>query len=187
MNRLDTETARVRRRHKRDNGEVLPEPWERSAAKAFTRMLATGGGKPHARKADIVLVWHLDTGRGHLIGGGPISATTLWEQAKTASIKAVLHDGVNITTVAHYGQHMPAHLHTALSLGSPPEFEGVTCSGCGRRFHLEWDHVEPRNNGGAWSATNTDPKCWYCHVTKTEQDRQNGLLNPRGPREARAP
>jgi hypothetical protein len=105
--------------------------------------------------------------------------------AAGAFVKAVLHDGVAITHVAHYGKSMPVHLRTALELGSPPAFNGVVCEVCGSPFGLEWDHVDPRANGGALSVHNMKPKCWYCHDQKTAADRQAGLLGPGKPRRAR--
>ena len=65
----------------------------------------------------------------------------------------MLHDGVDIRTVAHFGRHRPAHLETALLLGAPPDLDGVTCAdvGCDRRYGLEWDHVNPLSNGGTTS------------------------------------
>jgi hypothetical protein len=78
---------------------------------------------------------------------------------------------------------MPAHLRTALELGRPPDFDGVGCARCGRRFGLQWDHVNPRANGGGWSIHNNQLLCWACHHDKTEADRRSGLLGPgRSPR-----
>ncbi|MBV8303678.1 MAG: HNH endonuclease, partial [Acidimicrobiia bacterium] len=72
----------------------------------------------------------------------------------------------------------PAELRTALELGTPPDFDGVTCSvqGCNRRHGLEWDHTDPVANGGPTSYTNLSPKCWPHHREKTLQDRRAGLL-----------
>jgi hypothetical protein len=100
------------------------------------------------------------------------------ELAKDAFLKAVLHDGVAIHTVAHFGRHIPATLRTALELGAPPDFEGVTCDevGCDRRHGLEWDHVDPVANGGLTSLENLRPRCGPDHREKTEADRAAGLL-----------
>jgi hypothetical protein len=98
----------------------------------------------------------------------------------------VLHDGVNVHTIKHFGRHRPAELQTALDLGAAPGFEGATCSkeGCDRRYHLQWDHTDPVANGGPTSYANQKPLCWLDHDEKTERDRAAGLL--RGKRE-RAP
>ncbi|MBV9412596.1 MAG: HNH endonuclease, partial [Acidimicrobiia bacterium] len=78
------------------------------------------------------------------------------------------------------GRHVPAELRTALELGEPPDFDGVTCSvpGCGRRYGLEWDHEDPVANQGPTSYKNLKhPKCWPHHQDKTAADRKAGLLD----------
>jgi 5-methylcytosine-specific restriction endonuclease McrA len=45
---------------------------------------------------------------------------------------------------------------------------------------LEWDHVDPRANGGPTSFVNLEPLCWPHHQEKTERDRKAGLLQPVG-------
>jgi hypothetical protein len=91
----------------------------------------------------------------------------------------VLHDGIDVTTVAHYGRRRPAVLQTALDLGAAPTFDGVTCceEGCERRYRLEWDHVDPCANDGLTSMTNLEPRCKPHHDAKTERDRRAGLLD----------
>jgi hypothetical protein len=103
-----------------------------------------------------------------------------------AFLKTVLHDGVNIHTVAHHGRHIPAELRTALELGPLPTLDGVTCTeeGCERRYDLEWDHVDPVAHGGVTSYENLKPRCRPDHWHKTQHDRRAGLLDT--PR-ARAP
>jgi hypothetical protein len=207
-NRLDAETDRVgqeRRRaanqQRRHHTGVLNEdpttgtsqPRAHDAAKAFIRMIETDG-KGKAHQADLVIVCdlrayrrgHTEDGEPcHLIGGGPIPVSVAQELGRDAFLKAVLHDGVAIHTIAHYGRRYPAILRTALMLGTPPEFEGRVCSepGCDRRYHLEQDHVDPCANGGQTSFENLASPCWPHHRTKTERDRKAGLLRgkPRGP------
>ncbi len=106
---------------------------------------------------------------------------------RDAFLKAVIHDGVNVHTVAHFGRHRPAHLETALRLGTPPGFEGIACSeaGCERQYGLEFDHIDPCANGGPTSLANLKPECKPHHWNKTERDRKAGLLG--GKRRARAP
>ena len=100
------------------------------------------------------------------------------ELATDAFLKAVVHDGVAIHTVAHFGRRIPAELHTALELGSPRQLEGVSCAeeGCGRNYGLEWDHLDPVANGGPTSYENLRPRCWPHHRAKTQRDREAGLL-----------
>jgi hypothetical protein len=165
VTRLEAEADRLRAEAKRklQDGEMA-EPHGRYRADAFVKLVESGSAKGKAVRADVVCVWKMDEDRGHLIGGGPVAKATMLELVKQASIKAVLHDGTDITTVAHYGKSMPAHLRTALELGRPPDLDGVTCScGCGRRYHLEWHHLDPQANGGEWSARNLRPHCWPSH------------------------
>lgn len=159
-----------------------------------------GGSVPAKRsrrtRADVVFVVDLRTYRHgqhdetvcHVMGGGPVAPDVVREMAKDAFLKVVFHDGVNIHTVTHLGRYIPAELRTALELGDPPEFEGNVCSGCGRKLHLQWDHLEPVCAGGVTSYANEDPKCWDCHAKKCEQERAAGLYErrrsraPDGPR-----
>jgi hypothetical protein len=182
-NRLDAETDRLWKEHRRetnrrtrgaaassdgfdDNGSI-GKPARRStlAADAFVRMCETGG-KGKAHQADLVIVCdlrayrrgHADDGEPcHIVGGGPIPVSLAQELGRDAFLKAVLHDGTAIHTIAHFGRRYPAVLRTALMLGAPPAFEGRTCAdpGCDRRYHR----------------------------TKTGRDRKAGLLRgkPRGP------
>ena len=185
VNRLDAETDRVFRRASRD---AAREPRERYAADAFMAMMA-GSGKGKATRADVVIVvdlraWRRGEAEGdevcHIVGGGPIPVRVARELAVDAFFKAVIHDGENILTVAHFGRRMPAELRSALDLGSPPAFEGLTCceEGCGRKHGLEWDHVDPVANHGMTRYSNLLARCSPHHAQKTERDRAAGLLGP---------
>ncbi len=118
----------------------------------------------------------------HILGGGPLPVERVRELSEDAFIKAVLHDGEAIATVKHFGRHIKAELRTALELGAPPGFAGTVCAelGCGRRYGLEWDHVDPLANHGPTSYTNLQPRCWPHHREKTERDREAGRLGNRG-------
>ena len=100
-----------------------------------------------------------------------------------AFVKAVLYYGKDITTVAHFGRHIPAEVASVLALGEPPDFPGAVCStfGCGQRHNLEIDHVVPYAAKGPTSLDNLDWKCYPCHVRKTDQDRRAGLIGPKPP------
>jgi hypothetical protein len=176
INRLDAETDReFRKAHK--EGRV--EPRECYAADAFAR-LVSGQGKGSSSRADVVFVCDVATGAAHIVGGGPVPMSTVRATAKDAFIKAVLHDGVKVDTIVHYGRKAPpAHLRTVLELGDPPDFDGVTCVDCGRQFRLEQDHDDPVANGGPTSRSNLKPRCRECHLAKTERDRLAGLLGDR--------
>jgi len=208
MNRLDAETDRLWKQAHCDvrgaaAGEaMLPtesvsaaERRSALAADAFVRLVETGGkGKAHS--ADLVIVCDLQAYRRghahdgepcHLVGGGPIPVSSARELGKDAFLKAVLHTGTEIHTIAHFGRKTSAVLRTALTLGAPPLFNGITCAveGCDRSYHLEQDHFDPVANGGLTSIYNMGPKCKPHHRVKTEQDRKAGLL--RGKRRRRPP
>ncbi len=180
VNRLDAETDRIRR------AATEPEPRAAHAADALVALL-WGKGSGMRSSADLVLVCDLDAYRrghahpgepSHVVGGGPLPVSVIRRRSDDAFVKVVLHDGVRIDTVAHFGRHIPAELRTALEVGSPPRFEGVVCveEGCGRRYGLEWDHVDPVAHGGPTSSENLKARCWPHHRAKTERDREAGLL-----------
>jgi hypothetical protein len=183
VNRLDAETDRLRRQARRDGNR---EAWEAYGADALVK-LAAGAGQGKARSADLVIVCDLRAFRRghahlgepcHLVGGGPVSVALVKELSEDAFLKAVLHDGTRIDTVVHFGRHPKAELRTALELGAVPDFDGVSCVevGCDRRYHLEWDHVDPRANHGPTSYDNLKARCYPHHREKTARDRQAGLL-----------
>ena len=193
MNRLDAETDRVRRAAPGGKGEVEDRP--AYAADAFARMV-TGQGKGLATRADVVFACdyrayqrgHAHEGEVcHIIGGGPVPVGVVREIAKDAFLKVAFHDGVEIHKVAHLGRHRPAELETALGLGSPPDFAGVTCCepGCERRYGLEWDHVDPVANQGPTSFENLAARCYPTSPGEDQRDRAAGLL--RGGSSDRAP
>ncbi len=171
------------------------------AAQAFARMIENGGGKGKSDRADMVIVCDLRAYRRghahegepcHIIGGGPIPVSLAKDLSRDAFLKAVLHTGTELRTIAHFGRRYPAALRTALALGAPPEFNGNVCAapGCDRRYHLQRDHIDPVANGGPTSYDNNQLLCPPDHRIKTEQDRKAGLLSgrkkPRGPDPKRA-
>jgi hypothetical protein len=192
INRLDVETDRVWRAAQREKRD---EPRAAYAADAFLKMIA-GRGKPKAASADVVFVidsraylrGHAHEGEAcHIIDGGPVPVRAVRERLHDAFVKAVLHDGVDILAVKHHGRRRPVELTTALALGAAPEFAGTVCTetGCDRRYHLQWDHLDPVANGGPTTYKNLKPKCGPHHVEKTERDRRAGLLT--GTKSERAP
>jgi hypothetical protein len=160
------------------------------AAQAFVRLIENGAGKGKANRADMVIVCDLRAYRRghahdgepcHIIGGGPIPVTLAKELGRDAFLKAVLHTGTELHTIAHFGRRWPALLRTALDLGAPPDFNGSVCAapGCDRQYHLQDDHIDPVANGGPTSYANRQPMCPADHRIKTEQDRKAGLLHRR--------
>jgi hypothetical protein len=191
ISRLEAETDRAWQEAKQSTKGESPEPLRRAtiAADAFVRVVSSGG-KGKAHRADLVIVCdlrayrrgHADPGEPcHIVGGGPIPVSVVRELERDAFLKAVVHDGVKIDTIAHFGRRVPAVLRTALELGAPPEFDGNTCRarGCDRRFHLQQDHIDPVANGGKTALENQQPLCWVHHQMKTEEDRRAGLLGAR--------
>ena len=192
VNRLDAETDREWRAAERDK---RTEPRAALAADAFLRMVE-GGGSGKSTTADVVIVvderayrrGHAHPGEPcHIVGGGPIPVNVVRERVDDSFVKVVLHNGVDILKVAHHGRRRSAELNTALELGAPPDFQGVTCAepGCNRTYGLQWDHKDPCANGGVTSLENLQPLCTPHHCEKTERDRRAGLLtadrNERGP------
>jgi hypothetical protein len=188
VNRLDAETDRLRRQSKRDGKSQRREA---HAVDALLRLVA-GGGKGKANSADLVIVCDLRALRRghahpgepvHLVGGGPVPVSLVRQLADDAFLKAVLHNGTRIETVVHFGRHLKAEVRTALELGAPPDFDGISCAeaGCDRRYHLEIDHRDPRANWGPTALKNLQPLCYPHHQEKTARDRQSGLLGPREP------
>ncbi|HXR23172.1 MAG TPA: HNH endonuclease signature motif containing protein, partial [Acidimicrobiales bacterium] len=184
INRLELAAQRARRAVQQSGGER--ERFEAYAADALAAM-ATGEGPARSARADLVIVCDLFAWRrGHthpgevsqVIGGAPIPVELAHELGKDAFLKAVLHDGVAVHTIKHFGRHFPAELRTALDLGPVPAFTGAQCGDCGSRFGLEYDHVNPVANKGETSLSNVQALCWKDHQAKTEHDRQAGLLGP---------
>jgi hypothetical protein len=184
VNRLEAETDRIRTAARREGSE---ESRTAHAADALVKML-TGQGKGKSDRADMVIVYDRsaalttedDRGEAHIVGGGPIALSTAKKLAERSFLKSVIHDGKRIETVMHIGRTIPAELRTALELGDPPEFNGLICTDCGKRYGLERDHVDPVANGGLTSYDNLRGRCWDCHEKKTEADRQAGLLGGTG-------
>ncbi len=190
--RVQAEADRVHRAARQSGSD---EGWAAHAADAVVAMLGGGvvsGRSKRSRRADVVFVIDLETFRSgeragsvcHIVGGGPVDVDVVREVARDAFLKVVFHDGVDIQRVSHVGRYIPAELRTALELGRPPNFEGVACSGCGRRFHLQWDHLQPVCADGVTSYANEDAKCWDCHAAKSAAERAAGMY---GRRERRVP
>jgi hypothetical protein len=207
VNRLDAEADRLWRKAHQDSKQDLADSGatpdvRRSglAAQALVQMMENVGGKGNGNRADMVIVCDLQAYRRghahegepcHIIGGGPIPVSVVKELSRDAFLKAVLHDGTEIHTIAHFGRRYPAVLQTALELGAPPDLKGAVCAapGCDRGYHLQRDHIDPVANGGLTSFGNNQMLCPSSHRRKTEQDRKAGLLGrnkPRGPDPKRA-
>ena len=173
-----------------------PEPRAAYAADAFVLLHTPGdpppdsvAPRPGRSTVEVVIVADLAAlRRGRalpgeqcgLLGGSTVPVATVRDLVDDAFVKAVLHDGTRIHTVAHYGRNRPAHLRTALMLGPAPEFPGTVCAhpGCDRRHRLEWDHVRPLSRGGPTSLANLQPLCPAHHREKTRNDARTPRPGP---------
>jgi len=175
MKRIEVGTDRHWRAARRSGSVDVTH--EQLAADAFVDIVA-GGGKGSAVRADVVYVCDVNTGSAHVVGGGPVPMAVFDAAARDGFVKAVLHDGVKIDTVVHYGRRaVPSAVRTAIDLGDPPDFDGRRCVDCGNLLALELDHQDPVANGGATAAANLFWRCYRCHREKTDRDRRAGLLN----------
>ena len=97
-------------------------------------------------------------------GVGPVSVEWVRELLGHAFVTAVIKKGRDITTVAHFGRHIPAALRTAMIAG------GRECDivGCHGRGYLEIDHSEvDYAKGGPAAWWNVAWRCSVHHKRKT--------------------
>ena len=195
VNRAEAEAGRLYRAAKKDGKQ---EPFERHLADAYAVMLEGARTKGHAKRPDVVfLVSHEVAKRGwtdvregemcKIPGVGPVAPEVVREAATKAFLTAVLYDGKDLRQMKRWTRNIPVEVLLALQLGDPPEFDGVKCVDCGRRFRNQNDHVEPHNMRGPASVENMKPRCYECHGDKTRRDRQAGKLTPRAPDDERGP
>ena len=192
IHRIEAGTPRARTRHRQTRPAGAPDQkWEAYAADALVEMFSESGGPKRAPRAEVIFVISLEAYRRghvhadegevcHILGGGPIPVQVIREMERDAAVKLVLYDGVEIQKVKHLGRYRPAELETALLLGPAPHFPGRRCDhpGCGSRFGLQFDHIDPVANDGPTSMENLQALCWSHHQEKTDRDRKAGLLGP---------
>lgn len=107
---------------------------------------------------------HTEAGETCEIEGiGPVPVATAKAMASDAIVTAVVTDGVDVTTVAHLGRTIPAHVRTALEARDP----ACVVPGCTVRHHLEIDHVVPFADGGPTALDNLARLCHWHHQLKT--------------------
>ena len=107
--------------------------------------------------------------------------------AADAFLNGVFYDGKDLRHLKRWSRHTPVEVSLALELGPPPEFGGVTCRDCGKRFRTQNDHLEPHVAFGFASTDNLEPRCYGCHQIKTKADRKAGKLTPPDPGAGKAP
>ena len=194
VNRAEAEAGRRFRAAKKDGNQ---EPFERLLADAYAGLLS-GGTTIKARKPElVVLVSHEITQRGwkdvrkgevcKIPGVGPISPERAREIASDAFLSGLFFDSSDLRHFRRWTRNTPVEVLLALQLGEAPEFDGVRCTDCGRRFRNEKDHSAPHVAGGFASTGNLRWRCYGCHQKKTAQDRKNGKLTPPDPDAGRGP
>jgi hypothetical protein len=199
--RLDHGTQRIFR-ERRTTGPH--EPHEAYAADVLTELLladtpalatpaangsaeATGPAKTSRAGTKTVtnvhvMIDHDALVRGNALGGetceipgvGPVNVAWVRKMLGEAFATAIIKKGRDISTVAHFGRHIPAHLRTAMIVaGRECCVEGCTASG-----YLEIDHSEvDYAKGGPASLANLEHQCSVHHDRKT----RGRILSPRDP------
>ena len=104
-------------------------------------------------------------------GVGPVNVDWVREQLGEAFVTAIVKNGKDITTVAHFGRHIPAELRTAMIVS------GRECciEGCSGREYLELDHCEidhAQNGPTAWNLAGSAPS------TTPEKPRAGSSARP---------
>ena len=194
VNRAESEAGRRFRSAKKDG---RPEPFERHLADAYVCLFSSGTTVPARKPELVVLVSHEITQRGwkdvregevcKIPGVGPVSPQTAREIASDAFLSGLFYDGTDLRHFRRWTRNTPVDVLIALQLGEPPEFDGVKCTDCGRRFRNEKDHSAPHVAGGLASTTNLKWRCYGCHQNKTAEDRRTGKLTPPDPDAERGP
>jgi hypothetical protein len=101
--------------------------------------------------------------RCEIPGVGPVNVAWVRDLLGEAFVTAIVKKARDITTVAHFGRHIPAHLRTAMIVG------GRECDteGCHSRGCLEIDHERDFALGGPAAWSNLHWNCSICHDRKT--------------------
>jgi hypothetical protein len=181
--KIDAETQRIFRA-RRTSGPH--ESHEAYAADAFAHLVQRDSGakttKGTVTNVHIVIDQPalvrgnaIEGERCEIPGVGPVNVAWVREMLGEAFVTAVIKKGRDITTVAHFGRHIPAHLRTAMIVA------GRECvvAGCDARGYLEIDHSEVDfAKGGPAAWWNLGYGCSVCHRRKT----QGWKLGPRDPK-----
>jgi HNH endonuclease len=193
VNRAEAEASRGARAVPKESRE----PFERYLADAYAKLISGTGTTPIRKPELVVLVSHEVITRGwkevnegehcKIPGVGPIAPEVAQEIARDAFLTGVFFDGKDLREMYRWTRNIPVEVRIALELGDPPDFDGIKCTDCGKRFRTEHDHVEPHAALGPASTANLNPRCHSCHRTKTVLDRKAGKLMPRNPDAVRGP
>jgi hypothetical protein len=180
--KIDGEVRRIFREHRRTGPH---EPHEAYAADALAE-LVLAEADPDAKTAPAisahVVIDHAALVRGNALPGerceipgvGPVNVEWVRSILGEAFVTAIIKKGRDITTVAHFGRHIPAHLRTAMIVS------GWECDieGCHDRGYLEIDHCEVDFAAGG-------PAAWWnlARLCSIDHDRKTRgwKLGPRNP------
>jgi uncharacterized protein YbjQ (UPF0145 family) len=143
-------------------------------ADALVDLARTAGGAGGAVGPDAMVHVSVDYEalmRGHTVEGerceipglGPIPVSVARRLADDAILKVLVTKGVEVTTVAHAGRHIPAHLRTAVECRDP------TCivPNCDMRRGLQIDHRAPWTPTRDTSLANLARLCRWHHYQKS--------------------
>jgi hypothetical protein len=163
----------TRKRFRAARSSGVRESQDAYAADALAEAL-TGdpANAKRVRYATHVVVDHEALVRGNALPGetceipgvGPVNVEWVRELLGTSFVTALVKKGTDITTVAHFGRHIPAELQTAMVVS------GRECSveGCHGREYLELDHcVVDYAKGGPTARWNLAWLCSIHHKRKT--------------------
>jgi len=150
----------------------LREPHRAYLADALVGLCRGGAFRSGVPEAELVLVCNAESLRGGEVAEGetcevrgvgrvPVAAVEYLFGAAWA--KAIVRDGVDVTSVTHLHRTIPAHVRTALLVRDP------TClvSGCGVTWGLEIDHIVALKDGGRTELENLGPACGRHHFLKS--------------------
>jgi hypothetical protein len=148
------------------------EPHEAYAADVFANAFLHPAELPAAKVSTHVVMDHSILALGdarpgakcEIPGVGPVNAQWARDLLGESFLTFVIKKGKDITTVAHFGRHIPAELRTALVVS------GRECDvqGCHNRGYLEIDHSHPVGKGGMTSWQNLRWLCSLHHKRKTQ-------------------
>jgi hypothetical protein len=150
------------------------EPHEAYAADVLANAFLHPAELPAAKTTTHVVMDHSVLALGDALPGakceipgvGPVNAKWARDLLGESFVTFVITKGKDITTVAHFGRHIPAELRTALVVA------GRECdvAGCHNRGYLEIDHSHPVGKGGITSWQNLRWLCYLHHKRKTQGD-----------------
>lgn len=171
---IDEETQRVFRARYRAG---IRDPHHAYRADALAQLVIGEGGAAASTSGRPgytahVVIDHEALVRGNTLPGetceipgvGPVNARWVRDLLGEAFVTAVVKKGRDITTVAHFGRHIPAELRTAMTV------RGRECcvEGCTRREYLEIDHSEvDYAHGGPTAFWNLEHLCSPDHKRKS--------------------